>query len=115
MSLDSPESRCVVLPQVLSPSFFFFWFVTNLFVCCVCIVKKRPKLKSKYKRRVEVATEYAKTIDNFDNLVDPRTLTRHNLGPKPSPFVLRTIEIEEKSKCLFRIFIALNFPFVLFF
>ena len=48
-------------------------------------------------RRVEAATEYAKTIDN---LVDPRTLARHCLGLEPSPYVLHTIKIEEKSKCL---------------
>ena len=48
-------------------------------------------------RRVEAATEYAKTIDN---LVDPRTLARHCLGLEPSPYVLHTFKIEEKSKCL---------------
>ena len=40
-------------------------------------------------------------IDNFDDLVDPRTLARHCLSPKPSSFVLWAIEIEEKSKCSF--------------
>ena len=54
-------------------------------------------------------------IDNFDDLVDQRTLARHCLGLEPSPFVLRAIEIKEKSKCLFHIVIALNFPFFLFF
>ena len=39
---------------------------------CVFIVKKRPKLKNRYKTRVQATTKYAKTIDNFDNLVDPR-------------------------------------------
>ena len=73
--------------------------MANLSVCCVCTVKKRLKLKNRYKRHVEAATEYAKTIDDFDNLVDPRTLARHCLGPKPSSFVLHAIEIEEKSKC----------------
>ena len=48
-------------------------------------------------RRVEAATEYAKPIDN---LVDPRTLARHCLGLEPSPYVLHTIKIQEKSKCL---------------
>ena len=52
-------------------------------------------------RHVEVATEYAKMIDNFDDLVDPRTLARHCLSPEPSSFVLWAIEIEEKSKCSF--------------
>ena len=40
-------------------------------------------------------------IDDFDDLVDLRTLARHYHGPEPSSFVLRAIEIEEKSKCSF--------------
>lgn len=41
-------------------------------------------------------------IDDFDDLVDLRTLACHCLGPKPSAYVLRAIEIEEKkSECLF--------------
>ena len=79
--------------------FFFFLFVANLSFCCVCTVKKRLKLKNRYKRRIEAATEYTKTIDDSNDLVDPRTLARHCLGPKPSSFILHAIEIEEKSKC----------------
>ena len=48
-----------------------------------------------------MATKYAKKIDDFDDLVDPRTLARHFLGPKSSPFVLHAIEIEEKSEFSF--------------
>ena len=89
MSLENLESRCVVFMQFLSLSFFFFFFfISNIFVCCVCVVRKHPKLKSKYKRHVKAATEYAKMIDNFDDLVDLRTLTHHCLGPEPSPFRL---------------------------
>ena len=81
---------------------------------------KRPKLKSTYMRRVEAATKYAKTIDN---LVDPRTLARHCLGLEPSPYVLHTIKIEEKSKCLicssltliFFLLFCFFFVFVFFF
>ena len=72
------------------------------------IVKKHPKLKSRYKTRVEASIEYVKTIDDFDNLVDPRTLARHCLGPEPSSFVLRAIEIEEKCESSF-------FSFLFFF
>ena len=72
----------------------------------MCAVKKCPKLKSRYKRRVEAATKYAKMIDDFNNLVDPRTLARHCLGPDPSPYVLRAIEVEEKSKCSFGLLVT---------
>ena len=65
-----------------------------------CVVKRRPKLKSRHKERVEKAIEYAKMIEDWDDLVDPRTLAFYYLGPDPSAFVLRNIEIEEKkSKC----------------
>ena len=42
--------------------------------------------------------KYAKTIDDFDDLVDPQTLAHHCLGLEPSAFVLWAIAIEEKSK-----------------
>ena len=48
-------------------------------------------------------------IDDFDNLVNPKTLARHCLGPKPSPFVLRTIKIKEKSSLAFKF--SSFFPF----
>ena len=70
--MESPESRCIVLYQ----SFIFHTFahilssLTLLFVVS-CTVKKRPKLKSKYRLCVEAAIEYARTIDDFDNLVNP--------------------------------------------
>ena len=66
----------------------------------LCIVKRRPKLKTRYKQRVEGAIAYARMIEDFDDLVDPRTLAFHCLAPEPSAFVLQNIEIEEKkSKC----------------
>ncbi|KAK9998111.1 hypothetical protein SO802_017714 [Lithocarpus litseifolius] len=61
-------------------------------------VKRRPKLKSRYRERVEKAIEYAKTIEDFDDLVDPRTLAFYNLVPNPSAFMLRMLEIEEKKR-----------------
>lgn len=42
--------------------------------------------------------EYASTIEDFDELVDPWTLARHCLGPEPSRYVLRAIWGEEKSR-----------------
>ena len=60
--------------------------------------KTRPKLKSRYKSCVKSATKYAGTIDDFDELIDPKMLACHFLGPKPSPYVLRAIAKEEKSK-----------------
>ena len=65
-----------------------------------CAVKRRPKLKSRYRECVEKAIEYAKTIEDFDDLVDSRTLAFSCLGPEPSSFILCNLDIEEKkSKC----------------
>ena len=65
-----------------------------------CAVKRRPKLKSRYRECVEKAIEYVQTIEDFDDLVDPQTLAFYCLGLEPSTFVLRNLNIEEKkSKC----------------
>ena len=69
---------------VLFPFDLFFFFIYLLLLTFLphdCVVKRRPKLKSKYKSRVNVAIEYAKMIDDFDDFVDLRTLARHCLGP----------------------------------
>ena len=64
-------------------------------------------LKSRYKDHIEAVVMYAKTIDDFDDLVDPQTLACHCLGPKPSAFVLQAIAIEDKSECYHT---SLSFP-----
>ena len=46
-------------------------------------MKERPKLKGKFKEKVQEAIKYVSTIDDFDELVDLRTLAHHCLGPKP--------------------------------
>ena len=48
--------------------------------------------------RVEKAIEYAKTVEDWDDLVDPQTLAFYCLGPKSSAYVLRNIDIEEKKR-----------------
>ena len=58
---------------------------------------RRPKLKSKYQGPVEKAIEYAKTIESWDDLVDPRTLAFYCLGLDPSSYVLQLIDIEGKK------------------
>ena len=65
-----------------------------------CAVKRLPRLKSKYQGRVENAIEYAKTVESWDDLVDPRTLAFYCLGPGPFSNMLWIIGIEgKKSKC----------------
>ena len=39
-------------------------------------------------------------VESWDDLVDPQTLAFYCLGPDPSSYVLRVIEIEgKKCKC----------------
>ncbi|KAL0001016.1 hypothetical protein SO802_014797 [Lithocarpus litseifolius] len=60
-------------------------------------LEDRPKLESRFVEHVHAAIQYASTIEDFDDLVDPRTLAHHCLGPEPSHFVLRAIHREEKK------------------
>ena len=60
-------------------------------------MKRRPKLESKYQGRVKKAIEYAKTIESWEDLVDPHTFTFYCLGLDPSPYVLRLIDIKGKK------------------
>ena len=46
---------------------------------------------------MEKVIEYAKAIESWEDLVDPRTLAFYCLGPDPSPYVLRLIDIEGKK------------------
>ena len=63
-------------------------------------MKKRPELESKFDERVQAAVQYARTIKDFNKLIDPRTLARHFLGPEPSLYVLSALDREEKKRKL---------------
>ena len=83
--------------------FFFFWRYLRLVhltltprISLFLATKAQPKLKNRYKNCVKSATEYMRTIDDFDKLINPKTLARHFLGLKPSPYVLRAI-VEKKK------------------
>ena len=63
-------------------------------------VKDRPELESKFEERVQAAIRYSRMIEDFDDLIDSRTLARHCLGPEPSLYVLSTLDREEKKRKL---------------
>ena len=94
--MGNPEIRCVNVSPCLLIFILLIWPSLTLFVVSLA-VKRRPKLKSKYQDRVEKAIEYAKTIESWEDLGDPRMLSFYCLGPDPSPYVLRNINIEEKK------------------
>ena len=94
--MGNPELRYVnVSPHLLTFILLMWPYLTTLVVSLV--VKRRPKLKSKYQDRVEKAIEYARTIESWEDLVDPQTLAFYCLGSDPSPYVLRNIDIEGKN------------------
>lgn len=91
--MGDPSNWCVCL---LKPLFFFgtladFGRPLNTFFFFFPVTE-RPDLESQFKDRVQEAIRYARTIDDFDELIDQRTLARHCLGPKPSLYVLQTID-----------------------
>ena len=63
-------------------------------------MKKRPDLESKFDKRVQAAVKYTRTIEDFNELIDPRTLARHCLGSEPSLYVLSALDREEKKRKL---------------
>ena len=89
-----------LLAQTICPDlhvlfiFIFYFFIFFIFFT----TKDCPELESRFAERVRVAIEYASTIDDFDDFVDPRTLACHCFRPKPSQYILRAISREEKSK-----------------
>ena len=44
-----------------------------------------------------MAIDYTRTIESWDDLVDSRTLAFYCLGPEPSTFILRNLNIEGKK------------------
>ena len=63
-------------------------------------MKERLDLESKFDERVQAAVKYARTIEDFNELIDPRTLARHYLGLEPSLYVLSALDQEEKKRKL---------------
>ena len=63
-------------------------------------MKERPDLESMFDERVQAAVEYARTVEDFNELIDPRTLARHCLGPEPSLYILSALDREEKIRKL---------------
>ena len=102
--------------------FFLFYFFKLLFILVVtsnpflllCFVaKEHSELESKFDEQVQAAVEYARTIEDFDKLIDPHTLARHCLGPEPSLYVLSILDQEEKKRKL-PLYRGLSLPFFFF-
>ena len=88
------------VPQEMLPFPSLFSFILAIIPNpCVLpfVVKERLKLESGFDERVQAAVKYARTIEDFNKLIDPCTLACHCLGPEPSLYVLSALDWEEKK------------------
>ena len=87
--------------MLLFPSHFSFILAIILDPCVLhFVVKERPELESGFDEWVKAAVEYARTIEDFNELIGPRTLACHCLGPEPSLYILSALDREEKKRKL---------------
>ena len=109
---------CLVRLLLMRCSPFFFplilAIIPDLFLLLHFVAKERPELESRFDERVQAVVEYARTIEDFNELINPRTLARHCLGPKPSLYVLSILDREEKKYKL-PLYTGWPFPFFFFF
>ena len=85
--------------------FFYLFLKLIVFVSPLLIllsqfffaISECPKFEDCYQVRVQATLGFALTIEDFDDLVDPRHLYGCCLGPEPFAFVLKKIIREEKS------------------
>ena len=107
---------CLVRLLLMRCSPFFFplilAIIPDLFLLLHFVAKEHSELESRYDERVQAAVEYARTIEDFNELINPRTLARHCLGPKPSLYVLSILDREEKKH---KLPLYTGWPFLFFF
>ena len=97
--MGDPSSWCVYLLCL----FFLVPWLILIVLLTLCdfsssVVKECPELESQFKERVQEVIKYARTIDDFDKLVDPRTLAHHCLGLEPSLYIFQAIEREQRKR-----------------
>ena len=97
--MGDPVAWCVCSSRDAPLSFSFFFNTGHYSDPCILpfAVKERLDLESKFDERVQAAVKYARTIEDFNELIDPRTLARHCLRPEPSLYVLSALDREEKK------------------
>ena len=99
--MENPFAWCVCSSRDAPLSFFSFILAIIPDPCVLhFVVKERPELESGFDERVQAAVEYTRTIEDFNELIDPRTLARHCLGPEPSLYILSALDREEKKRKL---------------
>ena len=81
-----------LLFKICSPFLLLFFFFNTSHYSDPCVlpfaVKERPNLESKFDKQVQAAVKYARTIEDFNELIDP------------SLYVLSALDQEEKKRKL---------------
>ena len=86
---ETPQPSVLPSARCSSSSSFLFDLVVLLTLCIFrSVVKECPELESRFERKVQEAIKYAILIEDFDKLVDPRTLARRCFRLEPSLYVL---------------------------
>ena len=67
------------------------YYYSDLFFVPSFAVADRPLLEEHYQGQIKVALEFALTVDDFNELVDPRCLYECCLRPELSAYVLKKI------------------------
>ena len=93
LSFPLHQTDCFKFIAFLISLFFFlsFFFSFFFFFFFVLAAADRPLLEERYQGRIKAGLEFAVTVDDFDDLVDPRCLYECYLGPEPSGYVLKKI------------------------
>ena len=93
LSFPLHQTDCFKFIAFLISLFFFlsFFFLFFFFFFFVLAVADRPLLEERYQGWIKAGLEFAVTVDDFDDLVDPRCLYECCLGPEPSVYILKKI------------------------
>lgn len=69
----------------------------NKLAICFLPIKTHPPLKSRYKDRLKRVLENMGEVKDFDNLVSPKSLSLHFLGPESTGGVSKRVKSNKRS------------------
>ena len=77
--------------------FFLLCGSCNELAICFLPIKTHPPLKSRYKDHLKRVLENMCEVKDFDNLVSPKSLSLHFLGPESTGGVSKRVESNKRS------------------
>ena len=85
--MGSPCTWCVLSSSFLA-FLLYHYCLPNIVYLLIFVVLDRLELEDQHRNRVYATLAFAREIEDFDNLVDPRHLFDCCLRPEPSKYVL---------------------------